>query len=164
MTSLLVSPRRGHRTTIAGLRCHLPTVNGMSNLEYEVYKKFPLSQEAVLETPLPGRRATREEREVALRRLVSMVTDKQRVLVDEVPLRCSFGSFSKSLVPRDLIAPIALLVEGNGLCHVCASADEVQDYFNRRHPWETYDYYCLEINGGRCVCVTHDDEVQVYGS
>ena len=136
----------------------------MSTLEDAVYKRFRFSQEAVLDTPLPGRRATREEREVAVRRLVSMVTDKQRVLVEDVPLRCSFGSFSKSLTPRDLIAPIAMLVERTGLCHVCACADEVQDYFNRRHPWEEYDYYCLEINGGRCVCVTHDDEVQAYGS
>lgn len=136
----------------------------MSSLEDAIRRQFSSSVETVLDTPLPGRPATREEREAALGRVLSMVADEQRVLVEDLPLRCSFEPSSMSWAPRDLVAPIVILIERTESCHVCASAEEVQDYFDRRQPWETYDYYCVEINGGRCVCITHDDNILGYGS
>lgn len=136
----------------------------MSQLANVVRSRFPCSEETDLDTPLPGRRASSEEREAALKRILLMVADEQRAVVEDVPLRCSFASPSTSLAPRDLVAPVVILIERTGWCQVCASAEDVQDYFDTRKPWETYDYYCLEVNGRRCVCVTHDEEILAYGS
>lgn len=136
----------------------------MSRLKDAVHRRFSSREETVLDTPLPGRTAMWEEREAALGRLLSMVTDEQGVLVEDLPLRCSFGSSSISFALRDLVSSVVILIERTELCHVCINAQEVQDYFDRRQPWETYDYYCVEINGGRCICITHDDNILGYGS
>lgn len=135
----------------------------MRKLADEVRGKFWCSEETVPETPLPGRPATRDEREAALQQLLLMVADEQRALVDDVPLRCSFGPPSGSFSPLDLAGPVVMLIEGTRWCHVCARAQDVHGYFDTRQPWETYDYYCLEVNGNRCVCVTHDGQVMTYG-
>jgi hypothetical protein len=39
----------------------------------------------------------------------------------------------------------------------------VQEFFEKRQPWEVRDYYIFDLTLGWCIAVTHDDEVFIVG-
>ncbi|HEY0738009.1 MAG TPA: hypothetical protein VGD69_24040 [Herpetosiphonaceae bacterium] len=44
-----------------------------------------------------------------------------------------------------------------------ATPQQVQDYFERRNPWEDRDYYIFNPEYTWCIAVTHDDIIIVIG-
>ena len=127
-----------------------------------VDQRFHAPTPRSLETPLPGRPSTPQERTSAIARICGLIRDEQHFRVNDTPARVSFNAGIRIRTFERLRAPVVVLVERTSICHTCDDVANLARYFKDKHPWEEYDYYVVEVHGASCVCVTHDDDLVLF--